>query len=293
MAEIIKGTNFRLNQEDADQFRLFCESMGWNQAQGFTHLMHLLEMDVAKEVIPERKTEISDFEAHANALVAAFLHSLELNQNAEERIRMEFAQEIERNKTLLDEKIEQIKELKVQLVDLTGASEQAKQLQKELDAAVDQARHDRLDFEERLADKSRALKDADARVAMLEIKADGYDELKAERDSLDKRLQKAVQDKKDLERDHAAAMERAAREAEKTQEAAVAAVKAAGDAQVEALKNELRDAEIAGARALQAAEKLAHDADLVSAAEIRRLEQVNAKLQMELLELRAKLPKEE
>lgn len=292
MAEI-KGTNFRLNQEDADQFRIFCESKGWNQAQGFNHLMTFLELDRSKEAIPERKTEISDFEQHANAMIAAFLHSLELNRNAEERIRMEFAQDLERSKVLLDEKIEQIKELKVQLVDLAGASEQAKQLQKELDAIVEQARKDKMDFEERLADKTRALKEADSRLAMMEIKADGYDDLKADRDSMEKQLRDANQEIKDLKKDHKVELERAAREAEKTQEAAVAAVKAEGEAKVSELREQLQETKINSAKALQEAEKSAHEADMKSADEIRKLEQENARLREQLAELKAMLPKAE
>lgn len=292
MAEI-KGTNFRLNQEDADQFRIFCESKGWNQAQGFNHLMTFLELDRSKEAIPERKTEICDFEQHADAMVAAFLHSLELNQNAEERIRMEFNQDLERSKVLLDEKIEQIKELKVQLVDLAGAAEQAKQLQKELDAATEQARKDKLDFEERLADKTRALKEADSRLAMMEIKADGYDDLKAERDALDTKLRNAEQEIKDLKKEHLVALERAKNAAEKAQNDAVAAVKADGETKISNLRTELQEAKIKAANDLQASEKAAHESDMKFAAEIRKLEQENGTLKTQLAELRAMLPKAE
>lgn len=291
MAEI-KGTNFRLNQEDADQFRIFCESKGWNQAQGFNHLMTFLELDRSKEAIPERKTEISDFEQHANAMIAAFLHSLELNQNAEGRIRMEFNQDLERSKVLLDEKIEQIKELKVQLVDLAGASEQAKQLQKELDAIVEQARKDKMDFEERLADKTRALKEADSRLAMMEIKAEGYDDLKADRDALDAKLRKADQEIKDLKKDHEVELERAKSKAEKDQNDAVAVAKAEGENEASKLRLELQEAKIQAAKDLQAAEKAAHESDMKAAAEIRKLEQENGSLRTQLAELRAKLPKE-
>lgn len=290
MAEI-KGTNFRLNQEDADQFRIFCESKGWNQAQGFNHLMTFLELDRSKEAIPERKTEISDFEQHANAMVSAFLHSLELNQNAEERIRMEFNQDLERSKVLLDEKIEQIKELKVQLVDLAGASEQAKQLQKEWDAATEQARKDKLDFEERLADKTRALKEADSRLSMMEIKAEGYDDLKADRDSLEKKLRAAEQEVKDLKKNHEIELERTKNKAEKDQNDAVAVVKADGEEKVSKLRIELQEAKIKAAKDLQAAERAAHESDVRSAAEIRKLEQENARLREQLAELRAMMPK--
>ena len=306
MAEI-KGTNFRLDQEDADQFRIFSDERGWNQAQGFNHQMTLLELDRAKEAIPERQIEIADFEQHANAMVAAFLHSLELNQNAEARIRMEFAQELERNKTLLDEKIEQIKTMKIQMADLAGAAEQVKQLQAALDAAMEQARKDRLDAEERLADKSRALKDADARLSMLEIKAEGFDDLKADRDRLDKELHQSQQQVKDLKKDHKAALELAAAEAKGAQNTAVATARSEMQALIDAanerhatevadLKDQIAEARIAGERAVREAvheaEERAHEADKKAAEALVRAQMEIEMLQKQLAAALAKLPKE-
>ena len=56
----IKQTNFRIDQESADAFRKFCEENGMNQAQGFDHVMQVLELDRAKEAVPSRATEIED-----------------------------------------------------------------------------------------------------------------------------------------------------------------------------------------------------------------------------------------
>lgn len=41
----IKQTNFRINAETADAFRKFCEEQGMNQAQGFDHIMQIVELD--------------------------------------------------------------------------------------------------------------------------------------------------------------------------------------------------------------------------------------------------------
>ena len=51
----IKQTNFRINADTADAFRKFCEEQGFNQAQGFDHLMQVLAIDQAKSLTPERK----------------------------------------------------------------------------------------------------------------------------------------------------------------------------------------------------------------------------------------------
>ena len=61
MAEA-KQTNFRINQEAADAFRKYCEDNGWNQAQGFDHLIEILELNQAKATMPNQSTDIEQVE---------------------------------------------------------------------------------------------------------------------------------------------------------------------------------------------------------------------------------------
>lgn len=68
----IRQTNFRIDTEDAEKFRKFCNAHGMNQAQAFDHIMQVIEMDKAKAAIPERALEIEEFERHAKALITAF-----------------------------------------------------------------------------------------------------------------------------------------------------------------------------------------------------------------------------
>lgn len=44
----VKQTNFRIDQDSAAAFRKFCEDNGMNQAQGFDHVMQVVELDRAK-----------------------------------------------------------------------------------------------------------------------------------------------------------------------------------------------------------------------------------------------------
>lgn len=48
----IKQTNFRIDQDTATAFRKFCEDNGMNQAQGFDHVMQVVELDRAKTAAP-------------------------------------------------------------------------------------------------------------------------------------------------------------------------------------------------------------------------------------------------
>ena len=74
----IKQTNFRIDQDTADIFRKFCEENGMNQAQGFDHIMQIVEMDRAKAVTPERATEIEEFERYVKGIMGAYLTSIEI-----------------------------------------------------------------------------------------------------------------------------------------------------------------------------------------------------------------------
>jgi len=133
----IKQTNFRIDTEAADKFRTFCESEGMSQAQGFTHLLQVLELNRAKSALSSRETEITDFEMHAKALIDAFLHSLEIGSNAEGRAREEYAAQ-------LDQKDRAIAELTQRCKDLTAerdtAKEEAKALTEHLEAAAEEHR---------------------------------------------------------------------------------------------------------------------------------------------------------
>ena len=44
----VKQTNFRIDQDSAAVFRKFCEDNGMSQAQGFDHIMQVVELDRAK-----------------------------------------------------------------------------------------------------------------------------------------------------------------------------------------------------------------------------------------------------
>ncbi len=133
----IKQTNFRIDTEAADKFRAFCESEGMNQAQGFAHLLQVLELNRAKTVLSSRETEITDFQMHAKALIDAFLHSLEICSNAEGRAREEYAAQ-------LDQKDRAIAELTQRCKDLTAERDASKEestaLTERLEAAAEEHR---------------------------------------------------------------------------------------------------------------------------------------------------------
>ena len=91
----VKQTNFRIDSETADAFRTFCKDNNMDQAQGFDHLMQVLEIDRAKTSIPERETEITEFERHIKSVLSAYLQSLEIAESTEERLLETFRQRLD------------------------------------------------------------------------------------------------------------------------------------------------------------------------------------------------------
>ena len=184
----IKQTNFRLDQETVDAFRDFCEKNGMNQAQGFAHIMQIVEMDRAKMATPGRAVEIEAFEKNIKNITDAYLNSLEICNDAEGRIREQFA-------TSLDSKDKMIAELQTKIASLqtekdiaeqtaTSATKAAAQAAKEAEAAKEQAATAARLVEE----KDRTIATLAEKLATIECKANDYDKLK---DDLDKeRLEK-------------------------------------------------------------------------------------------------------
>lgn len=274
--------SFRVTDEVMEKIKQIQSDFGLTQDAALRHLIETYEFQQAKEQIPSREKEIDNFQRKAQDLMDAFLFSLQLNEDAEDRIRVEFGQKLQlQDQAILDYQ-EKIKELKAANSALTMDAANAVMLQQELDEAKDAARQTKAELEERIAEQKLTIRGLQNDNAMLQIQADGYPDLKNERDSLIGQLRDTKQEIKDLKKDHKAEMERAAREAEKAQDAAVAAVRAEGEAKAEALKEQLQQAQVAGAQALQAAEKAAHEADKEAAEEIRRLEKTIADLREQL-----------
>lgn len=94
MAESIKATSFRVNEEDIEKFKEFAQQNGFNQAEAFKSMMNTVEIAKAKEQIKDRAKEIEAFQDLNNRLVNMFLNSLELNMTSEERIRETFSKEL-------------------------------------------------------------------------------------------------------------------------------------------------------------------------------------------------------
>ena len=160
----IKQTNFRIDQDTADAFRRFCEENGMSQAQGFDHIMQVVELDRAKAATPGRATEIEGFEKSVKDIMAAYLYSIEINNNAEARIREQFSSSLDRkDKTISDLQVK-VEELQAAKIFAEAAQAEAEKAQQLADATgkldgYDTLRASVVELREKLAEMERILAD--------------------------------------------------------------------------------------------------------------------------------------
>lgn len=288
----IKQTNFRIDSDTADRFRTFCEEAGLNQAQGFDHIMTVMEMDKAKSIVPERMTEIEEFERHTKAMLSAYLGSLEIAKSTEERVLEQFRAKIESK----DETIIQLQNrLKEQMDLVIEARNESMELINEKMAAEEErkAAVERMkSAETAAADKEKIANMLQIKLAEAEEKLEGYPEVKADAARLAEDLAAERRKCQDLQKESEIAQERAEREferkinslqaeivsikkdAEIAQERAVATVQKAADKELGELRIELAREKTAWAQKDN---------------QVSRLEEKNEKLEEMVLELRYKI----
>lgn len=190
----IKQANFRISVENADRFRAFCEQEGLNQAQGFDHLMQVLELDKAKTVIPSRAMEIEEFERHMKALLSAFLNSIEIADNTEERLKEQMQSQLDsKDQTIiglqkeLETKSNELKELEFAV---EGLQERMEMVQK----SAREISHSEKKLMESLKDKEEINNMLVSKLNVAEKKLSDYEALKQSERKLKEELRE-VQEK--------------------------------------------------------------------------------------------------
>lgn len=242
----IKQTNFRIDQESADAFRKFCEENGMNQAQGFDHMLQVLELNRAKAMVPNSAKDIETFEMHVKKIMESYLQSVEDYNTARESAREEFASALtSKDKTIasLQEKVAQLKADK-EIAETTAANADriADQAVKEASVAKDQAGTALKLAEE----KDKTIATLADKLAVAEGKAEGYDELKQSEEAAKGRIIELQKDVENLEagfeRELKSSKEEADRTLKSTQEASdrkVAELKKDHETEIRELKTDM------------------------------------------------------
>lgn len=102
MAEEMKTRSIRADEETLDKFKALSEEFT-NQGDCLASLIKAYEVNKAKSVLTDVRTNISDYESHINAIQDIFISMLESMQNTDIRVRNEYAVRLEADaKTITD-----------------------------------------------------------------------------------------------------------------------------------------------------------------------------------------------
>lgn len=143
----MKTRSIRADEATLDKFKALSESFE-NQGECLASLITAYEISTAKHTLTEMKADIADYESHIQSIQEAFLHVLELNNNAEQRIKQEYA-------LLLQSKDKTIAELQSRTEEIKTAAAEAQEEAKaeimKIQAAADQRAADQREAEEEAA----------------------------------------------------------------------------------------------------------------------------------------------
>lgn len=108
----LKVKTLRTDDETFDKFKKLASQEFGNQGQCLSALINIYETETAKAVLVERKLEIESFQDYINKISNLFVTSLQLNADAEGRIREEFARQLNVKDQSIESLQEQISKLK-------------------------------------------------------------------------------------------------------------------------------------------------------------------------------------
>lgn len=223
MTDSIKTRSFRLTEETTEKFKKICAEFD-NQNEALNSLISAFELTQAKAILTDRATEITDFEVHLTAIQKAFTYSLELNNNAESRIRQEFLVRLDtQTQTIADlqdrlrQSEEQVRNISAKSdetirkaeIDKTTAEQNAKNLDKELQqvrkeleqekklSAVTIEAKDRLQadinqFKEKASQLDSKQKELDTALQKIDKLTDEINKLKAEIEQIRKTKEQEI-----------------------------------------------------------------------------------------------------
>ena len=162
--ESLKGRTIRTSDESYEKFRQIAQENFENQGQCFSTLIHLYELEQGKTILGERKMEIENFQMHINTLLKMFIQSLQMNEDAEERVKAGI-------QTTLDTKDRQIiylqKERNQLAEKLEEKEESCQTIQLHLDQTKDLFQHEKENFQSISSQLTQTVQDKNDMIALL------------------------------------------------------------------------------------------------------------------------------
>lgn len=184
------------------------EELNLTHDAALSMLIKTFEIENSKNVIPDRATEISNFQTKVTEITEAFLYSLQINQDAEARIRGEVSLQLEtKDNTIADLQ----KKMKHKEEAVKAATLSATNFEEKMKLAEQMARESAekaLSAREKAKDKENINSMLTGKLAEAENKLAGYDALKSSEIKLKSDLAETLQMFKDYKKQAAIDLER-------------------------------------------------------------------------------------
>jgi predicted nucleic acid-binding Zn-ribbon protein len=110
-----KVKTLRADDDTFEKFKKLASDEFGNQGQCLSALINIYETETAKAVLVDRKLEIDSFQDYINKISNLFVTSLQLNADAEGRIREEFSRQLNSKEQSIENLQEQNSKLKEDL----------------------------------------------------------------------------------------------------------------------------------------------------------------------------------
>ena len=148
---------YRLTKEVAEKLRKLQEEEGLTYNGLFNALATTYELGKAKAMIADRETEIANFQMKLTEISEAFVHSLQLNQDAEARARAEVAALIESKDETIIELQKRVADLKEKNAKTSAEADETKNANKNLVDELSAVKNAEIEAKNALSDKERII----------------------------------------------------------------------------------------------------------------------------------------
>lgn len=251
-----KAKTFRTEEETAVRVDAWMEKNGISNRDALKRMMDIVDMSEAKGSLAGRSTEIKNFESLTRQLVTAYTASLDLAQNAEARIREEFAKRIDSQDTTIADLQARAKQLQSETAEAKALADETQKVLGQLQAVYSKQSDDLAkqitQTEKAEAEAQKAREQADRLATLTGDQAEEIRSLKkevAETANLRQQiadLEAALdQEKKSAEQAASRAKEKLANELEKAktdQDAAVLKAQKAAQAELAKVQKDCQEA---------------------------------------------------
>ena len=213
-AEHIVQVNFRAPDSMANWIKQRSKEEKKKQEKFLADVVEGYMLQVAAEEFPSRGTEVSDFKSRIMELHRMYVNSVTICEHTQKRVREEFRASLESKDRIISDYQKEIQSLKTKISILDEANAFHKSMQEDMDDMRNQSQREQNTLERRISEKDRLISMLDADLEKYRSMLEGYDAMRASRDTLAEQLRETNAAIKEMEMAHELALERAAIQAE-------------------------------------------------------------------------------